>query len=153
MPALPKRRESDGKRFHCQFFLIADLFCIQLDTFALLQPCPEVLQDEIYWIQTPFLPYIQADHSGYNYLKMPQKNYSNILNKHTTAVSCNSKNEKCQHFKFSLSNVSSYITSLSHLLGNLSPDCLGEKSSPTNRGSIPLSTLSMPWRSSDIIES
>lgn len=96
---------------------------------------------------------IQANQGAYNYLKMPQKNYSNILNKCMAAVSYNSKNKKCQHFKLGLSNMSSYITSLSHLLGNLSPDYLGEKSSPSNTSSIPLSTLSMPWRSSDIIES
>lgn len=50
-----------------------------------------------------------------------------------TAVSYNSKNEKCQHFKSGLSNMSLYITSLSHLLGNLSPAYLGEKILPITR--------------------
>lgn len=76
---------------------------------------------------------IQGDHSAYNYLKMPQKNYSNILNKHMTAVSYNSENKTCQHFKFGLSNMSWYITSLSHLLGNLSPDYRGKKVLPVTQ--------------------
>lgn len=44
--------------FIANFFFITNLFCIQSDSFALLHPCPEVLQDEVYLIWAQFSPYI-----------------------------------------------------------------------------------------------
>lgn len=46
------------KTFSLPIFFITNLFCIQSDSFALLHPCPEVLQDEVYLIWAQFSPYI-----------------------------------------------------------------------------------------------
>lgn len=68
--------------------------------------------------------FILADHRAYNYLKMHQKSYSNVLNKRLAAVSCSCSNLQFQIWP--VKQVVVYYFSFSSF-GNLSPDYLGGK--------------------------
>lgn len=97
--------------------------------------------------------FIQDDHSACNYLKMSQKKYSRILNKwmsfYFTTVRMQSvsfPNLACQAcvivYYFPFSSFGEFIPRLS--VGT---------SAPSNIKAVPLSSLSLPWRSSENSES
>lgn len=97
--------------------------------------------------------FIQADHSAYNYLKISQKKYSRTLNRTTsfyfTTVRMQSvsiPDLACQTrvivYSFPFSSFGEFIPRLS--VGT---------NAPSNIKAIPLSSLSLPWRSSENIES